>query len=466
MKHFMFLIIAAISLAASVSAQNPREMTFEPLTFTPPEPVRFETDNGLIIYFLEDHNIPVFTIQAYFHGGEVYDSEAKAGLAELTARLMRSGGAGERSPEEVDFDLDFVGASIHSNALSEQLTVSLTCLKKDIDTVFEIYADIILRPQFDSAKLALELSNKNDEILRQNDNPNAVTRRVYYETVFAGHGYGLNPTLASIKNLSRDDLIELHQMYYAPDNCIMAVSGDISLDDLKNLIEQYFGDWPQGNSAIEPPADAAMQYQPGVYYARREANQAFIRFGHLCMSDKNPDRFAMQVTNFAMGSGGFTSRMINQVRTSAGLAYSVGSYLFNRPYMGTFFGYCMTGAGTMGQALQMMMDIIEEVRADGITEEELKNAKESIINSYIFNYDTPAKIVNHKAYLEIMGFPPDQMQKSVEAYQAVTLDDCRRVAAEYLHPDKFAVIIVGDRNQFDQPLENFGPVTEVSLEIK
>jgi predicted Zn-dependent peptidase len=272
--------------------------------------------------------------------------------------------------------------------------------------------------------------------------------------------------MASIGNINREAILEQYRNYDNPDNCIMAISGDMTLDEVKSLVKKYFGDWPKGNQVIPLLPQAAMQYKPGVYYAEKDINQAQVRMGHLCMNDKNPDRYAMDILNFALGGGGFTSRLTGEVRTTAGLAYSVASYAVHRPDMGTFFAFCMTKAEAMGKATQMMLDIIKKVKDGGITREEMDMAKESMMNGFVFNYVTPDQIVNAKAYLELSGFPPDQLKKDLESYKAVTLEDCRQVAAKYLDPQKMAIVITGNKALFDKPPDTFGPVTDFPIEIK
>ncbi len=467
MKRLLIISLLLVAAAAlAVSAENPRDMKFPELTFKPTEPTRFVADNGMVVYFLEYHELPVVSASAYFKGGEVYDPADKAGLAELTATLLRTGGAGARSPEQVDQDLDFIGASVSSAAQSDYLIASINVLKKDLDPGFGIFSDMLRKPAFDSSKVALEVSNKENGILRQNDDSWSISRRVFYQTVYAGHPYGQFPTLATVGAITRDDMVSQHKEFYAPDNCILAMTGDLSLEEAKTLVNQYFGEWEKSGRVIKDLAPASQQYQPGVYYAEKDINQANIRLGTLGLDDKNPDRFAVEVMNFALGGGGFTSRLTGEVRTGAGLAYSVGSYESFKPLGGTFFVYCLTKGETMSKAVNMMLDIIAEVKANGITKEEMDLAKESIVNSYIFNYDTPGELVAATAALQLRGFPADQLQKDIESYKAVTLEDCRRVAAKYLDTSNIALVITGNKELFDAPLGDFGPVTEVSMEIK
>jgi len=465
-RPLLLIVLSVMLLSLTASAENPRDMKFPELNFTPAEPERFTADNGLVVYFLKYDELPVVSMTAYFHGGEIYDTPEKAGLTDITAALLRNGGAGDRMPDQVDLDLDFVGASISSNASSDFLSLNLNILKKDVELGLEIFSDILMRPAFDTAKVTLEISNTKDQIRRQNDNPWDISRRVFYQSLYGEHPYGLYATIISLDNISRGDMIKQHKTFYSPDNCILAVSGDMTLDEVKAFVKRYFGDWKKSGKTPAPPTVAKKTYRGGVYYANKDINQANIRFGHMGLDNHNPDRYAMELLNFALGGGGFTSRLMGQVRTTAGLAYSVGSYNYVRPYGGCVFNYCLTRADAMSRAVQMMLDIIAEVKKDGITAEELQMARESIINSYVFNYDTPHELVSAKAYLELTGFPPDQLKKNIEAYKTVTLADCNRAARKYLDTEDIVIVITGNRELFDQPLETFGPVVEVSMEIK
>jgi len=461
-------VFCTLLIALSVSAQEqaPRDMRFSPLTFNPAEPSRFVTDNGITVFFIPDHQLPVVTFNAYFKGGDIYDPADKTGLAELTATLMRTGGAGSRTPDQVDFDLEFVGTSINSSSGEQDFDLGMRTLKKDLDLGMEILTDMILNPTFDTAKVSLEKSVTKDRIRRQNDNPGDLTRRVFYETVYGKHPYGQYPTLHSVDNINRSDIVACHKKYFVPNNCIVAVSGDMTVDELRALMKKYFGSWKQSDFTLPEISKAQTTYKAGVYYVAKDINQANIRFGNLLMTDDNPDHYAFEIMNFALGGGGFSSRMTSQVRTTAGLAYSVGSYPVFRPLMGVFFAYCQTKAESMSEALRMMLDVIDNVRENGITPEEMELAKESTINSYIFGFDTPSKLVNAYATNALRGFPEDKIKTDLEKYRAVDLEKCNQVAKYYLNTENIVIVVTGNQELFDKPLKTFGPVTDVSLEIK
>ncbi len=232
-KGIFILMLLIFAAGVSSFAVNPRDLKFAPLKFEPPEPTRYVAENGMVVYFLADHQLPIITCAAFFKGGTVFDPSEMIGLTEMTAKLLRTGGAGKRTPDQVDQDLDFVGASISSAAGSDNLMLDLRSLKKDADLGLEIFSDILQKPTFDTSKISMELSNKSDEIRRQNDEPNAVTRRIYYQEVYSGHPYGNFATLASIGKINKDALVAQYKKFYNPDNCILAISGDLTTDEVK-----------------------------------------------------------------------------------------------------------------------------------------------------------------------------------------------------------------------------------------
>ncbi|MFQ5606598.1 MAG: M16 family metallopeptidase [Candidatus Zixiibacteriota bacterium] len=465
------LIAFALVGAAPVRAQlDPRTHRAPALEFEAPEVAQFTTDNGLRVVFLESHELPVVRITLYFPGGAIYESNDLCGASEITASLMRSGGTGKMSGEQIDEELDFLAATIKSAATRDKLFLEMRCLKKDFARVFELFARILSDPRFDSARMALEISNLSDEIRRQFDSPTAATRHLFYETVYGKSYYGRNPTLSSLSHIQRNTIRKTYEYNYAPTRGIMAVSGDLTREELASALDKHLAKWKgDTNSAgaaplASPPAEK-VRGKPGVYYAFKDISQTSIRLGHVTDLFESPDRYAVRVTNYAVGVG-FTGRLLSKVRSEAGLAYSVGSYFVNRPKLGTFFAYCQTRAGATTQALQMVIDIISEVKLNGITEEEFERAKESILNSFVFEYETPHQVAESVAESMFYGFPAAQSALDLEALNAVTFDDCRQAALKYYRPEDFVIVVVGDTTQMDGPLSKFGKVSALSLEIK
>lgn len=466
--------VAACSILLSVSSVvaqiDPRTYQAPPIRFKAPEVQRFSAENGLRIVFLESHELPVVRITLYFPGGSAFESQELCGAAEITASLMRFGGAGRMSGGEIDEELDFLAATIRSAATRDKSFLEMRCLKKDFSRVFELFAKILTEPSFDKQRLALEVSNSQDETRRQFDSPTGAARHLFYETVYGASYYGRYPTLKSFSSISADVVRDTYNKTYKPARGIMAISGDLSRAELETALAQHLGGWESAGVAapdapVAPLPPENVRGKPGVYYAYKNISQTSIRLGHLTDLFENPDRYAVRVANYAVGVG-FTGRLLSKVRSEAGLAYSVGSYFVNRPKLGTFFAYCQTRADATGQALRMVIDIITDVKQHGITQEEFLRAKESILNSSVFEFETPHQIAESMAENLFYGFPADQTTIDIEAIKAVTFDDCQRAAMKYYRPEDFVIVIVGDTAQMDQPPATFGTVNELSLEIK
>lgn len=464
----MALIVLSFGVLNAALAQDPRQIVAPELELSAPVPEQFELENGLKVVFLPSSELPVVQMTLLFPGGSVFETDELCGVGEITAKLLRSGGAGEMSGAEIDEQLDFLGASISSSAAGDSHRLSLRCLKKDFEEVFGLFKILLTSPAFDSAKLALEKSNKADAIRRQFDSPTGATRTLFYQTVYGGKLYGRYPTLASVNAITDETVRFTYNKVYTPSQGVLAVSGDLTREELEGALRSQLGSWT-GTKILERPipgrpTDAELP-QPGVYYAFKDINQTSIRLGYLTELFDSPDRHAVRIVNYVVGVG-FTGRLTTKVRSEAGLAYSVGAYFVNRPTFGNFFAYCQTKADATGQALQMILDVLSEVKQSGITQEEFARAKESILNSFVFEYETPHQVAQSVAENIFYGFPHDQTALNLEALKAVTLADCNRVAREQYRPAEFRIVVVGDTAQMDQKLSDFGAVTTLSLEAK
>ncbi len=461
------LILSAILLAlmpmSSPRAQDYEDLVMPDLTFEPPAVERFTLDNGLVIHFYEDHALPVVAADALFRTGEIYVPADQAGLAGLCGTVLRTGGTQSVPPNEFDEKLDFVGTRLQSDCDTETGHVRLRTLKKDVDLGLSLMSDMLKNPLFDDEKLQIAAENKIEEIRRENDNPGLVTRREFYRKLFPNHPYGRSATTQTISALTRSDLIEFHGRFYNPANCIIALSGDLTKAEALDLMTKYFGEWKSPGTALPDfPEIKAPEF--GVYYVYKDLSQTSLRLGHPGVSYSNPDRYAVEVMNFILGGGGFLSRLANKIRVQEGLAYSVGSNFYKMNESGSFYAFCQTKPQTTAQAIEMMIAEVRNYIQQGATEKELETAKNSILNSDIFNYATPHQIVAQNALLEFQGLPADELTRRIEAIKAVTLDDVKAAAEKYLHPDSLILVVVGNEALFDKPLATFGEVTEIEIE--
>jgi zinc protease len=454
--------VAMLFLAYAAFAQDYESIDIPKLQFTPPSVERFELENGIVVHFYEDHSLPVVTVDALIKLGEIYVPDEKAGLAEICGTVLRTGGTMSTPSDEFDEDLDFVGASLESGAGTESGQIQLKVLRKDIELGLQHMAEMLSEPAFEQEKLDVAIENRIEAIRRENDNPHNIARREFYKLLFPGHPYGRTPTVESVSNLTRDDFVNYHSQFYGPDGCIMAVSGDLTLDETRSLVQKFFGEWKNPNliSHERPAVPAA---KPGVYYVYRDMNQTYFRIGHQGVSLSNPDRNKIEVMNFILGGGGFVSRLTNAVRVQAGLAYSVWSSFYQMDMSGSFFCDCQTKSETTAEAAEMVLAELRKIIDGGVTQDELETAQNSLINTEIFEYSTPQRIAYQQASFEFNGYPPDYATKRIEEIRSITVDDVKQIAKKYLKPDSVVFIAVGNQELFDKSLSTFGSVSEISL---
>jgi zinc protease len=339
----------------------------------------------------------------------------------------------------------------------------MRCLAKDIDTALALFAELLQHPRFDSAKYQLAVDDALEAWRRRNDSPRRITGREFAKLLYGDHPYGRTAGKETLESLARADALEFYGRHFTPGNTILAVSGNLSRERLDQLLSRHFSGWASASAELPDVPSVQTGGAGGVYQINKDISQTNIRFGHLGIDRKNPDRHAIRVMNYILGGGGFTSRMMGRVRSDSGWAYSVGTAFTSATQPGMFYASCQTKSETTTKALALMKWVIVDLVENGITDDELATAKESILNSDVFQYVTPSQIVNRYAWLDYYGFPSDQLKKTIEAIRAVTKDDVEAVARKYLHPGKFTILAVGPIDNFDAPLSGFGSVETIEL---
>ncbi|MFQ5597912.1 MAG: M16 family metallopeptidase [Nitrospiria bacterium] len=445
--------------------QDPREMSFRPIVFQPPKAERVVLSNGMILYLLEDHELPLVSLQAMIRVGDIYEPADKIGLAGITGSVMRTGGTRNHSGEEIDEVLDQIAARLSVGIGSTSGNVSLDTLKKDFDLGLELLAEMLIHPVFDQEKLVIAKNAALEGIRRRNDRPASVASRTFWKQLYGkDNPYARESTEATIKAIERSDLVAFHQKFFAPNNMIVGITGDLTKDEMISKIEKAFAGW-KGKDIDFPEVPAVVERDKGaVYKISKAIPQTQVRIGHLGIKQKNPDFFALSIMNDILGSGGLTSRLFQDVRTRQGLAYSVGSIFrpgkFER---GVFLAYGATRTEMTLQAVSSMIKQIEGIRAAAVSDEELSRAKDAFLNSFIFSFSSPAQIVGRQMSLEYFDLPPDYLEQYRENVARVTKADILRVAKQYLHPDRLIIVAVGDETRFDRPLSTLGAVEEIVL---
>lgn len=456
------LAVPAVAQVASVD-----EIEYPPLNeFTPPTPERVELGNGMVVLLLEDHELPIIDVRATIRIGDRLESSEKAAVTAILAETLRTGGTESMSGSELDEYLDSKAATIEVGIGTASGNLSASFLAEDAGELVPVVAEVLRRPVFAEDKIDVARTQVNASIARQNDDPQGILFREFSELVQGDDSvYSLSATYDSVAAISRDDLVAWHDDYFAPDRIILGVVGDFDSDTMLGLIEEAFGDW-QSDAVEVAEVGLGTMAEPGVYYvAKDDMTQSNIAIGHPGVTRDSPDYYAIQVFNEVF-SGGFTSRLFSNVRTKKGLAYAVrGNIGSNWDYPGLFQMWMTTKTETTGAGIEALLEEVERLSTEPITEDEIALAKDSILNSFVFNSDSTAEILGQQMTYEYYGFPSDYLEKYRAGIEAATLAEVRAAAEKYIHPDEFVYLVVGPSEGRDKPLSEYGEVFERDITI-
>ena len=456
------LILSGCSAPLPTSYQ---QLEYPDLTFQLPEVETLVLDNGIRLYLKADDELPLVQVTAMIGSGGISSAEEKTGFAGLFGSVWRSGGAGDRTPEALDEYLDFLAANVSSSmgTYSAQLDFSLRA--EDFSAGLSILGDLLLRPSFNSERLELARLQAQEHLRRQNDNPGSISRRLLMKALYPDHYLGRTSTEHSLASITRQDLVDFHETYFAPNNLWISVSGDFDRDTLLEALNKELGDWPQGNVPEQqlPPVkapDAGL-----IQLAAKDLPQTSILIGDLGLSKNNPDQYAVRVLNYILGGGGFNSRMMREIRSNRGLAYSAYSYFqVGRRLPGPFVAGTETKNISVVPAISLTREIMNDLRDKPVTDEELQLAKESQINSFVFGFENTHAVVSQQMSLAFFDYPTNYLADYRDKIAAVTVADVQRVAQEFIDPSRQQIVLVGNPEEFGDELKQFGlPVVEVDL---
>ncbi len=456
------------AMPAAGQAVRPSDIRYPQLpAWQIPAPDRVALPNGLVVYLLEDHELPLINVMVRIKTGSRYEPADKVGLADMTASVMRTGGAGDRSGSEVDQFLEDRAANLSTNMGVSVGTANLSVLKEHFAEVLPVLADVLRRPRFEEDKIAEAKVQEKSGIARRNDSPGGIASREFQKLVYgAASPYARHTEYATIDAITRDDMVAFHSRFFHPNQLMIGVVGDFKRNDVLRLIRQHFGDWKR--SAVELPTDFVIDpAAPGkVYFVQKgDITQTNFRLGHLGTTINDPDYFAVEVMNTIFGQG-FSSRLFNVVRSEKGLAYAIwGVVGASYDYPGVFQVGGETKFESSGEALRTVLHEIQRMKTGTVSDEELKYGKESYLNSFVFNFDTPGEVVSRQMLYEYYGYPADFLQNSRARIESVTAEDIRRAANRFLTPDRLVILAVADESKLPAPLDEFGPVVHLDVSI-
>jgi zinc protease len=473
MRNLSFLlVISLLSLAAfqpsqAVAQTDWQQINIPPLpSFHPQSPKRIVLPNGMVIFLQEDHELPLLDGVARIRGGSRSEPAAKAGIVDIYGEVWRTGGTKAETGDQLDDYLEIRAAKVETSSNVDSTSISWSCLKGDFDDVFKIFDALLREPEFRDDKLDLTQKEYFDAISRRNDDVDNIAAREAAKLVYGPQNpYARVAEYKTVAAVTRQDLVNWHHTYVQPNNIILGIVGDFDAAAMEAKLRQAYGTWARGTvpkeEKIEPqPA------KPGYYLVEKEdVNQSSISMLGLGIRRDNPDYYAVRVFNEAFG-GGFSSRLMQSIRTAKGLAYAVGGGIGSSfDHLGTLRLQMGTKSGSTIEAIQALDEQIDGVTKDPVSETEIKRAKDSILNGFVFNLDSPEKILREQMTYEFYGYSLDYLDRFRAGVEKVTPADVARVAAKYLHKNQLAVLVVGHAAEFDKPLSSVGPVTNVDITI-
>jgi zinc protease len=461
------ILLIAVAPRARAQATDWQQIPIPPLpAFHPQEPKRIELPNGMVIFLQEDHELPIIDGVARIRGGSRSEPATKVGMLEIYGEVWRTGGSKAQTGDQIDDYLEIRAAKVETGSNADSTTVSWSCLKGDFNDVFKEFNDLLREPEFRADKIDLAQKEMDDAISRRNDDVSSIVGRESKKLAYgANNPYVREPEYATVAAVTRADLLDWHHTHVHPNNIILGIVGDFDSATMEAKLRQVFGDWPKGPPVKKDEIDF-QPAKPGYYQISKEdVNQSSIDMTDLGIRRDNPDYYAAQVFNEAFG-GGFSSRLFKSIRTAQGLAYGVGGGIgsaFDHP--GIVRISMSTKSASTVESIQALYKEIDNLEKNPISDEEIKRAKDSILNSFVFNFDSPEKVLRERMAYEFYGYPADYLERYRAGIEKVGKEDVARAAAKYLHKEKLAVLVVGNTTEFDKPLSSLGSVTNVDIAI-
>ncbi len=433
---------------------HPRQIEFEASRQNLPtvDGRRYQLSSGAIVYVVEDHSLPLVEIGLATRAGSFLEPPEKVGLATLTATQLRRGGTSSLGPEEFDDRVDDLGALMDSKAGGTRAGATLSVPTWSFPEALEIFFDMISEPKFDASRLENAQSSYLEGLTRRNENSLEVLEREWSWLVYGRDHFTTRPwTPNTLHAIDRSTMVEFHQIFWRPQNMIMAVSGDVITDDLLERLDDHFSAWPEAavdwTPANWPPQPPGKGVDPGLYHYEFDVPQAKVILGHRLshpLGWHDSDRFALAVVEEILGGKGAISRIGGRLRTAEGLVYRVGLNIDPGEYWpGELQIFFETRSDAVTRAVQLTVEEVERLRSEAPHPTELAVAKRLLISRLGMQFDTAEEIAGYFAGDEFVARPHSYWQSYIDAVDTVTPEQVRVAANKYLNTERLICLVVG-----------------------
>jgi len=450
MKKKLFLSLCLVILAATAAAQG-----------SAPQQVlgmRQELPNGLVWLFSEQHGLPLVSVKVLIKGGVLRDPEGKAGLANLTALLLTQG-TKKRSATQIAEEVDFLGAKLAASGKEDYAAVGLTVLKKNLQPGLELLKDVLFNPAFSAEEIKRKVSQLKASFQTDEDEAGIIASRAFRQRLFGKSPYAHPPkgTPEGLTAIDGKDLAAFHEKFYRPNNAIVTIVGDLSGEEANAWVTKTFGDWKAAPlPELKVPSPPEIKNVEKIIIDKN-ITQANIIWGHMGVARNNPDFYALQLLNYILGGGGFSSRLLDNIRENRGLAYSVASGFEAGLEPGAFAIDLETKNSTAGEAVTQVIREVQKIRAQPVSPTELEDAKSYLIGSFPAKMDSVAKRAALLAYVELYGLGLDYPWRYPSLIKNLTPADLQKVAEKYLHPERYLLVVVGNKSELPEIASTTAP---------
>jgi zinc protease len=450
---------AQTEVRRAIALPSYKDLKFPPLPpLKIPEPVTFTLPDGIRVYLLEDHELPVISGSALIRTGNLFDPADKKGLAQVTGDVLRSGGTKAKTGDEIDVELENIAASVESGIGESSGSLSFSALRENTDQVLGAFHDVLTSPEFRQDKIDLEKTQMRSSISRRNDDANGIVGREFDDILYGRNTpYGWTIEYKDVDNIQRADLVNFYKRYYFPANTMLAIYGDFSAAEMRTKLERLFADWTVTQPAVPKFPEVQKTAAPGVFLATKtDITQTFFEVGHLGGEYRDKDYPALEVTSEILG-GGFSSRLFQRIRTKLGYAYNISASWgagFDHPGLFEISG--STQSAHTVDTMRAIREEVEKMRTSEVGDAELQTAKDTVLNGFVFRFDRPSKTLFRLVTYDYYGYPKDFIFQYQKAIAKVTKEDVLRVAKEYFRPQDLTFVAVGNPKEFKVPISELG----------
>ena len=399
--------------------------------------------NGIVLLVAERPGVPIVAARVLMRAGAAFEPRDKAGLANLTGALLTRG-SGKHTGPELDAAIEFVGGSLEAGASRDGMTASLSVLKRDLTLGLDLLAEVVLSPTFPADELTRKVAQIQAAIKRSDEDPNTVASRALARLVFGNHPYGspVEGTIESVGKLTRDDVVGFYRGHARPDTTIVAVAGDVTVDEARREVLKRFGGWAKPAAAVPTVPPATAGGTPQTETITKPLTQATLMLGRQAIRQTDPDYFPLAVASYVLG-GGSASRLYGRVRDEGGLAYAVYSYVSPARYGSAFAVSSQTRTAEVPKVDQILREELARMTREPVKDDELALAKDYLIGSFPLRLDTTGKVADFVVTIEEQGLGLDYADRYKASVAKVTAADVQRAARRFFPPDSFNRVVVG-----------------------